>query len=91
VTQVWGALNFYEYVPVPYRWAGQTTYLLTKKFNSVFSLGLRYKWQTEDIMGNYYLSASPSGLPYPYPQAQRVGSIDVLGTFHLDTNSFSKH
>ncbi len=74
----WGALNFYENAPFPYRWTTSQTYLLTKRFNRVFSLSLRARDQW----------AVASGSPYVKPDAQHNGTIDVLADFKIDTNSF---
>jgi len=94
VGETTGALNWYENYPIPFKWASQTTITLNKRFNSVFSLGLRYRQQVEDVNGSYFIPTGASatavsaiGTPYAYPSAQRVGSIDVIGTFHLDTGT----
>ncbi len=75
----WGALNFYENSPFPYRYTTSQTYLVTKSFNRVFALTLRGRDQW-----------TVQGLPSPYlkPNAQHNGSIDVLGDFKVDLNSF---
>jgi hypothetical protein len=73
----WGALNFYENAPFPYRWTTSQTYLLTKRFNRVFSLSLRARDQW----------AVASGSPYVKPNAQHNGTIDVLADFKVDTNT----
>jgi hypothetical protein len=73
----WGALNFYENAPFPYRWTTSQTYLLTKRFNRVFSLSLRARDQW----------AVASGSPYVKPNAQHNGTIDVLADFKIDTNT----
>ncbi len=74
----WGALNFYENAAFPYRYTTSQTYLLTKRFNRVFSLTarLRDQWTV------------PSGVPYVIPNAQHNGTVDVLADFKIDTNSF---
>jgi hypothetical protein len=73
----WGALNFYENAPFPYRWTTSQTYLITKRFNRVFALSLRARdqWQV------------PQGAPYVKPNAQHNGTIDVLADFKVDTNN----
>lgn len=73
----WGALNFYENAPFPYRWTTSQTYLLSKRFNRVFSLSLRVRDQW----------AVASGSPYVKPDAQHNGTIDILADFKVDTNS----
>jgi hypothetical protein len=75
----WGALNFYENAPFPYRWTTSQTYLLTKRFNRVFSLSLRAKDQW----------AVASGAPYVKPNSQHNGTIDILADFKVDTNTFA--
>lgn len=77
----WGALNFYENAAFPYRWTTSQTYLLSKRFNRVFTLSLRAKDQW----------AVASGAPYVRPNSQHNGSIDILADFKVDTNSFTKH
>jgi hypothetical protein len=74
----WGALNFYENSPFPYRYTTSQTYLFTKRFNRVFALTLRDRDQW-----------TVQGLPSPYlkPNAQHNGSIDVLADFKVDLNN----
>jgi hypothetical protein len=78
VTEVWGYLNWYENANFPYRWSSAITYLVQKKFNNVFTLGVRVRDYHQD----------PQGAPEAFPATIHVGSIDILGTFHIDTNSF---
>ncbi len=79
----WGALNFYENaalfggIGVPYRWNSALTYQLNKRFSPGFTLSLRHS--------DYH--AIP-GMALPLPNAIHVGSWDVIGTFHVDTNSW---
>ncbi len=80
----WGALNFYENpsqlnggIGIPYRWNSALTYQLNKRFSPGFTLALRHS--------DYY--AIP-GMAVPFPNAIHVGSWDVIGTFHLDTNTW---
>jgi hypothetical protein len=54
------------------------TYLLSKRFNRVFSLSLRVRDQW----------AVASGSPYVKPDAQHNGTIDILADFKIDTNTF---
>lgn len=72
----WGATNFYENAPFPYRWDGAVLVALTKKFSDFFSLTIRDQNQ----------HFAPQGMPYPYPNVNHVESIDVLADFHIDTN-----
>jgi hypothetical protein len=80
----WGALNFYENagfsggVSAPYRWNSAMTYQLSKRFSPGFTLALRHS----------DFHAVPQGAPFPFPNAIHVGSWDVIGTFHVDTNTF---
>jgi hypothetical protein len=76
VRDSWGAGNFYENAPFPYRWDSAFLIAVTKKFNNVFSLTLRDQNQ-------HY---APQGAPYAFPNVNHVESIDVLADFHLDTN-----
>ncbi len=80
----WGALNFYENpsqlnggIGIPYRWNSALTYQLNKRFSPGFTLALRHS--------DYH--AIP-GMAVPFPNAIHVGSWDIIGTFHLDTNTW---
>jgi hypothetical protein len=80
----WGALNFYENptlliggIGVPYRWNSALTYQLNKRFSPGFTLSLRHS--------DYH--AIP-GMALPSPNGIHVGSWDVIGTFHVDTNTW---
>jgi hypothetical protein len=77
INETWGYLNWYENANFPYRWSSAITYLLQKKFNDVFTLGVRVRDYHQD----------PQGAPEPFPGTIHVGSIDLLGTFHIDTNT----
>jgi hypothetical protein len=80
----WGALNFYENaaftggVSVPYRWNSALTYQLSKRFSPGMTIALRHS----------DFHAIPQGAPFPFPNAIHVGSWDIIGTFHVDTNTF---
>ena len=84
----WGTLNFYENPTInpvfgtttgePYRWASALTYQLNKRFSPGFTLALRH---------SDYHSLATQGTPFVAPNAIHVGSWDVIGTFHLDTNT----
>ena len=80
VTETWGYLNWYENANFPYRWSSAITYLVQKKFNNVFTLGVRVRDYHQD----------PQGAPEAFPATIHVGSIDLLGTFHIDTGTFVK-
>jgi hypothetical protein len=79
----WGALNFYENasafggIGVPYRWNSAFTYQINKRFSPGFTLSVRH--------ADYH--AIP-GMALALPNAIHVGSWDVIGTFHVDTNSW---
>jgi hypothetical protein len=83
----WGALNFYENPGIfplfgtttgePYRWNSALTYQLSKRFSPGFTLAVRHS----DFHSN------PQGTPFVAPNAIHVGSWDVIGTFHIDTNN----
>jgi hypothetical protein len=67
---------------------------VSKRFNSIFSLAIRYRQQVEDVNGSFFIPSGTTatgvsviGTPYGYPSAQRVGSVDVIGTFHIDTKT----
>ena len=84
----WGALNFYENagfsgttagaISAPYRWNSSLTYQLSKRFSPGFTLAMRHS----------DLHSIPQGAPFLFPNAIHVGSWDVIGTFHVDTNTF---
>jgi len=86
----WGALNFYENpgifgafgttVGVPYRWNSALAMVLSKRFSPGFTLALRHQ--------DYH--SVPQGTPFVAPNAIHVGSWDVIGTFHIDTNNMFK-
>jgi len=79
----WGALNFYENaalvggIGVPYRWNSALSLQLSKRFSPGFTLALRH----QDYHGI-------PGYGVPFPNSLHVGSWDVIGTFHLDTNTW---
>ena len=86
----WGALNFYEnpgIIPnfgtttgVPYRWNSALALTLSKRFSPGFTLAMRHQ--------DYH--SIPQGTPFAPPNAIHVGSWDILGTFHVDTNNMFK-
>jgi hypothetical protein len=86
----WGALNFYENpgifplfgttTGVPYRWNSALTLQLSKRFSPGFTLALRHS----------DFHSVPQGTPFVAPNAIHVGSWDVIGTFHVDTNNMFK-
>jgi hypothetical protein len=84
----WGALNFYENPGIfgafgttigePYRWTSAMAMTLSKRFSPGFTLALRHQ--------DYH--SVPQGTPFVAPNAIHVGSWDLLGTFHVDTNTW---
>lgn len=72
----WGALNFYENQPYPWRWTSALSAQLNKQFSPGFTLTMRHQ----------DLHEANIGAPFPSPSVVHVGSYDILGTFHLDTN-----
>ena len=84
----WGALNFYENPGIignfgtttgePYRWNSALTYQLSKRFSPGFTLAMRHS----------DFHSVPQGTPFVAPNAIHVGSWDLIGTFHVDTNTF---
>jgi hypothetical protein len=77
----WGALNFYENAPFPYRWNSSFVAQINKRFSPGLTLALRHQ----------DLHAIPQGAPFVFPNATHVGSWDVIATFHVDTNTFFAH
>lgn len=76
----WGATNFYENAPFPYRWDSAILLAVTKKFNNFFSLTIRDQNQ----------HFAPQGAPYAFPNVNHVESVDVLADFHIDTNKLGQ-
>jgi hypothetical protein len=76
-----GAVNFYENSPFPYRVTSYATLSLTKKFNDYFSLTMRE--------GNSVYAKQ--GYPFPTPNAMHTETVDVLADFHVDLNSMFHH
>jgi hypothetical protein len=84
----WGALNFYENPGIfgnfgttigePYRWNSALTLQLSKRFSPGFTLAMRHS----------DFHSVPQGTPFVAPNAIHVGSWDLIGTFHVDTNTF---
>lgn len=84
----WGALNFYENQPFPYRWATAVDYVLTKAFTPGFSLALRHSDYHSIQMGTDGVNGLAPFATFLSPNAIHVGSWDVIGTFHIDTNTW---
>jgi hypothetical protein len=74
--EAWGATNFYENAPFPWRWAAATTLSVTRKFSNLFSLTLRQENALYAIQGS----------PLPAPNALHAETIDIFGDFHVDLN-----
>jgi hypothetical protein len=79
--EAWGAINFYENSPFPYRWSSGATLSLTKKFNNSFALTMRAQNSVYD----------EQGYPYPTPNALHSEEIDVQADFHVDLNQMVHH
>jgi hypothetical protein len=77
----WGALNFYENAPFPYRWNSAFLVQINKRFSPGLTVSLRHN----------DLHAIPQGAPFLFPNATHVGSWDAIATFHVDTNTFFAH
>ena len=75
-----GYLNWYENAFFPYRWNSALVYSLNKRFSPGFTLGLRHQ----------DLHQTPQGAPFAFPNAIHVGSWDIIGTWHVDTNNMFK-
>lgn len=75
----WGYLNFYENTPQPYRWTTAFVTQLSKRFSPGFTLAMRH---------TDYHSSPTQGTPFTAPNVIHVGSWDLIGTFHVDTNTF---
>lgn len=73
----WGAINFYENAPFPWRYSNSLTLALTKKFSPFFSFTMRE--QNSD-----YLAL---GSPFPAPNTLHTEAIDAFADFHVDLNS----
>jgi hypothetical protein len=77
----WGASDFYENAPFPYRWDGNVMVEITKKFNGNVSLTVRDQNQHWALQG----------APVPFPNANHTEAIDLLADFHLDFNKIVHH
>lgn len=75
----WGAINYYENAPFPFRESAAMTLALTKKFNNTFSLTMR-------AQNAHYIA---QGFPFPAPNAIHTEAIDVLADFHFDMNKLA--
>ena len=84
----WGALNFYENQPFPFRWAAANDFILTKVFSQGFSLALRRSDYHTVEMGTVGVDGLAPFGTFLSPNAIHVASWDLLGSFHLDTNSW---
>jgi hypothetical protein len=84
----WGALNWYENQPFPFRWASALDLAVNKRFNSLFTLTLRHSDYHTVEMGTIGVNGLAPFSTYLSPNAIHVASWDVLGTFHIDTNSW---
>jgi len=73
----WGALSWYENAAFPYSYSGIEQAVLAKRFNSTFTLSLRARQYFQHEQGE----------PFPSPNVIHLGSVDVIGTFHLDTKT----
>ncbi len=63
---------------MPYRWNSALTLQLSKRFSPGFTLAMRHS----------DFHSVPQGTPFVAPNAIHVGSWDLIGTFHVDTNTF---
>ena len=84
----WGALNFYENQPFPFRWATANDQILTKVFSPGFTLAMRHSDYHTIQMGTVGVNGSAPFGTFITPNAIHVASWDLIGTFHVDTNSW---
>jgi len=84
----WGALNFYENQPFPFRWAIANDMILTKVFSPGFTMALRHSDYHTNEMGTVGVNGLAPFATFISPNAIHVASWDVIGTFHVDTNSW---
>ena len=87
----WGALNFYENQPFPFRWATAFDAIITKRFSPGFTLALRHSDYHTIMMGTTGVNGLAPFATFLSPNAIHVASFDVLGTFHIDTGSWFPH
>ena len=84
-----GALNWYENQPFPWRWASANDITLSKRFNGLFTLAIRHSDYHSLMFGTTGVAGTGAPLAtFLSPNAVHVASWDVLGTFHLDTNTW---
>jgi hypothetical protein len=79
LSERWGYLNFSENIGAPYRWNSALTYQLSKHFSPGFTLALSHA---------DYHSSSKQNMPFTAPNSIHIGSWDIAGAFHVDTNSW---
>jgi len=84
----WGALNFYENQPFPFRWATAFDAIISKRFSPGFTLALRHSDYHTVMMGTTGVNGLAPFATFLSPNAIHVASFDILGTFHVDTNSW---
>jgi len=84
----WGALNWYENQPFPFRWSSANDISLNKRFSSGFTLTMTHSDYHSIMMGTIGVNGLAPFSTYLSPNVIHVASWDVLGTFHLDTNSW---
>jgi hypothetical protein len=86
----WGALNWYENQPFPFRWASALDLALNKNVGRGFSLTLRHSDYHSVMFGTTGVNGlAPLGT-YISPNVIHVASYQVIGTFHLDTGKLFK-
>ncbi|HEY4440312.1 MAG TPA: hypothetical protein VGN14_07625 [Candidatus Elarobacter sp.] len=87
----WGALNFYENQPFPFRWAAANDVILTKVFSPGLSVALRHSDYHTIQMGTVGVNGLAPFGTFLSPNAIHVASWDVIATFHVDTKTWLGH
>jgi hypothetical protein len=86
----WGALNWYENQPFPFRWASALDLALNKNVGRAFSLTLRHSDYHSVMFGTTGVNGLAPLSTYISPNVIHVASYQVIGTFHLDTGALFK-
>jgi hypothetical protein len=86
----WGALNWYENQPFPFRWATALDLAINKNIGRAFSLTLRHSDYHSVEFGTTGVNGLAPLSGFISPNAIHVASYQVIGTFHLDTGKIFK-
>jgi hypothetical protein len=86
----WGALNWYENQPFPFRWSTALDLAVNKNMGRLFSLTLRHSDYHSVEFGTTGVNGLAPLSTYISPNVIHVASFQVIGTFHIDSGSLFK-